>query len=97
MIEIPLLAGASNAHQRFTIQLGDNNLEFIVNYVTTIGPAWSVDVYRDGTLLIAGAMLEPGALLTQNYEAGIGRLVFFGSPVTLDNLGIANQLVWIAE
>jgi len=97
MIEIPLLAGASNAHQRFTIQLGDNNLEFIVNYVTTIGPAWSVDVYRNGTLLIAGAMLEPGAEISANYEAGIGRLIFVGAPVTLDNLGIDNQLVWTAE
>lgn len=97
MITIPLLNGAANAHQRFTIQLGDNLLEFTLNYVTTYGPAWSVDIAREGVTLVSGAMLEPNAVITDGYEAGIGRLVFVGEDVTLDNLGLDNSLLWAAD
>ncbi|MGL4896220.1 MAG: phage baseplate plug family protein [Shewanella sp.] len=97
MITIPLLNGAANAHQRFTIQLGDNLLEFTLNYVTTYGPAWSVDIAREGVTLVSGAMLEPNAVITDGYEAGIGRLVFVGEDVTLDNLGLDNSLLWVAD
>jgi hypothetical protein len=97
MITIPLLNGASNAHQVFNIQLGDNFLQFTVNFVTLAGPAWSVDVSREGVTLINGAMLEPNAVITDNYDADIGRLVFTGEDVTLDNLGLENKLVWVAD
>lgn len=97
MITIPLLNGAANAHQRFTIQLGDNLLEFTLNYVTTYGPAWSVDIVCEGVTIISGAMLEPNAVITDNYEADIGRLVFVGEDVTLDNLGVDNSLLWVAD
>lgn len=97
MITIPLLNGAANAHQRFTIQLGDDLLEFTLNYVTTYGPAWGVDIVREGVTLISGAMLEPNAVITDNYEADIGRLVFVGEDVTLDNLGVDNTLLWVAD
>lgn len=97
MINIPLKNGAANAHQQFQIQLGDNFLQFTLNYITVAGPAWSLDIDREGVRLISGAMLEPNAEITQNYEAGIGRLVFIGDDVTLDNLGANNQLVWIAD
>jgi len=93
MATIPLSGGAVNAHQEFSIQLGDNVLEFRVNYITR-SPGWSVDISREGDLLIAGAMLVPGAEITKNYNAGIGRLVFVGDEPTLDNLGTANSLVW---
>ena len=97
MITIPLKNGASNAHQIFTIQLGDNFLQFTLNYVTVAGPAWSVDVSREGVTLISGAMLEPNAVITDGYEAGIGKLVFIGDDVTLDNLGVNNRLVWVSD
>jgi hypothetical protein len=97
MITIPLLNGAENAHQVFTIQLGDNLLVFTVNYITEAGPAWSVDITREGVTLISGAMLEPNAIITENYNAGIGRLVFIGAEVTLDNLGTDNRLVWVSD
>ena len=97
MMTIPTLSGASNAHQIFTILLGDNLLQFTLNYVTIAGPAWSVDISREGVTLISGAMLEPNAVITDNYEADIGRLVFVGSDVTLDNLGIDNSLVWVSD
>lgn len=97
MITIPLKNGASNAHQVFTIQLGDNFLQFTLNYITIAGPAWSVDISREGVTLISGAMLEPNAVITDGYEAGIGKLVFIGDDVTLDNLGVNNRLVWVAD
>lgn len=97
MITIPLLNGASNAHQVFSVQLGDNFLQFTVNFVTLTGPAWSVDISLEGVTLINGAMLEPNAIITDNYETDIGRLIFTGEDVTLDNLGVENKLVWIAN
>lgn len=97
MITIPLLNGAANAHQVFTIQLGDNLLDFTLNYITIAGPAWSVDISREGVTLISGAMLEPNAIITDNYDADIGRLIFTGADVTLDNLGVDNTLVWLSD
>lgn len=95
---IPLAAGAANAHQEFTLQLGDNYLDFSLNYISyTDTPAWSMDIYRDGTPLVLGAMLEPGCDVIESYRAGIGRLVFTGKPVTLDNLGIDNALTWVED
>lgn len=97
MITIPLLNGAANAHQVFNKQLGDNFLQFTINYVTLAGPAWSVDISREGAVLINGAMLEPNAIITDNYDADIGRLIFTGEDVTLDNLGLDNKLVWVSD
>lgn len=94
MITIPLKSGATNAHQTFNQQLGDNFLEFTLNYITLFGPAWSVDIRREGELLVAGAMLEPGADIIETYGAGIGKLYFLGAEVTIDNLGKDNTLVW---
>ena len=94
MITLPLRKGAANAHYTFNIQLGENFLEFTLNYITLAGPAWSVDIRRDDVLLAAGAMLESGADILENYEAGIGKLYFIGEDVTLDNLGVDNKLVW---
>ena len=97
MITIPLLNGAANAHQTFDIQLGDNLLTFTLNYITVYGPAWSVDISLDDVELISGTMLEPNAVITDNYNANIGRLVFVGADVTLDNLGVDNKLVWVSD
>tara|TARA_R110000796_G_C14279243_1_gene402411 strand:- start:247 stop:546 length:300 start_codon:yes stop_codon:yes gene_type:complete len=97
MITIPLRSGAANAHSTFTMLLGENLLEFTLNYITVAGPAWSVDIAREGVTLISGAMLEPNAVITDNYEANIGRLVFVGKDVTLDNLGKDNSLVWVPD
>ncbi|BAM68850.1 MAG: Bacteriophage protein [Edwardsiella phage MSW-3] len=98
MIEIPLKGGAANAHQTFNIQLGDTYVDFTLNYVSyTDKPAWSMDISRDGAPLVNGAMLEPGCDVIQSYGAGIGKLIFIGAEVTLDNLGTDNHLVWVSE
>jgi len=97
MITIPLLAGPANAHQRFSMQLGNNFLDFEINYLSYLDyPAWSLNIYRDGTPLVLGAMLEPGADIIENYQAKIGSLVFTGKQATLDSLGIDNTLTWVA-
>jgi len=98
MQEIPLSNGAANAHQKFTVQLGDNYIDFEVNYISyTDTPAWSLNLYRDGTPLVLGDMLVPGADILTGYRANVGRLVFIGDEVTLDNLGVNNHLVWVSE
>lgn len=98
MIEIPLSNGSSNAHQRFGVTLGDNYLNFEIDYLSYLDtPGWSMNILRDGTYLVRGAMLVPGADVISTYRAGIGRLVFVGEEVTLNNLGIDNHLVWVTE
>lgn len=97
MINVPLQNGAANAHQLFTMQLGDNLLEFTINYITLAGPAWSMDISREGVPLVIGAMLEPNADVTLVYEADVGRFIFTGDEVTLDNLGSANKLTWVSD
>ena len=98
MIEIPLANGSANAHQRFGVQLGDNYLDFEIDFISyTDTPAWTVNILRDGTPLITGAMLVPGADVAANYRAGIGRLVFVGDEVTLNNLGVDNHLTWVSQ
>lgn len=96
MLVIPLLPGAANAHQRFSVQLGENLIAFEVDYVSYLdAPAWSMNLSRDGSRIVAGAMLEPGCDIIQSYRAGIGQMVFTGSDATLDNLGVENFLVWV--
>jgi len=98
MQEIPLTNGSANAHQEFTLQLGDNYLDFQINYISYTGtPAWTMNILRDGTPLVLGAMLVPGADVTSGYTADIGRFVFVGDEVTLDNPGKDNHLVWVSE
>lgn len=98
MQEIPLSNGAANAHQQFTCKINGVVLTFLVQYLSYLEtPAWSMDISQDGTLLVSGAMLVPGCDVLQNYNAGIGRMIFTGDEVTLDNLGVDNHLVWVAE
>ena len=94
---VPLQGGIDNINYKFNIQLGDNFLQFTVNYVEFAGPSWSVDIKRKGVTLIDGAMLEPNAIITDDYNADIGSLVFIGEDVTLDNLGVDNKLIWISN
>lgn len=96
MQTIPLAAGVDNAHQRFSVQLGDNLVAFQIDFISYLdAPAWSMNLMRGGVMLASGVMLEPGSDVIQSYQAGIGQLVFTGKDVTLDNLGVDNFLVWI--
>lgn len=99
MIVVPLLAGVANAHQRFTQRLNGWLVRFEVDYISyTKSPYWSLSMYQDGTPMAVGMPLNTGALLLDNQPIkDFGRLVFVGEEATLDNLGIANTLVWIPE
>lgn len=97
MLVIPLRSGAANAHQQFSVQLGENLIDFEVNFLSYLDyPAWCMNLKRDGSTLVSGAMLEPGCDVIQGYRTGIGQLVFVGKRPTLDNLGTDNSLVWVA-
>lgn len=98
MIEIPLSNGSANAHQTFNVELGGKYLSFELNYLSYLSvPGWTMNITRDGTPLVTGAMLVPGADVVANYRADIGLLVFVGDEPTLDNLGIDNHLLWVSE
>lgn len=96
--EIPLTSGASNAHQTFSVQLGDNFLDFRMDYKSSTGQ-WSINISQDGTMLAAGVMPEPNANIIEGYnlEDTIGQIKCV-SPnnvnATLDNLGTEVQLLW---
>ena len=98
MIEIALKSGSANAHQRFTQRLGENLLEFRVNFLAYQEmPLWTLDIYRDGAPVALGMGLAAGAVITEGYNLpkDIGRLYFVGAEATLDNLGKDNHLVWL--
>lgn len=96
MQNIPLQGGAFNAHQQFSVQLGDNLVDFDINYQQS--GQWSLDLYQDGVIICAGAMLEPNADVIEswNLEGVIGSLVFTGLEATLENLGNDNTLTWLS-
>jgi len=96
MITIPLSNGAVNAHPVFEIELGDNTVEFRINWNTT-EQYWSADLYVEGELKCAGVILLVGDELISAYNAGLGKLVMVGIDPTLDNLGVDNRLIWIPD
>lgn len=98
MIEIPLSNGSANAHQTFSVELGGKYLSFELNYLSYLNtPGWTMDIKRDNTPIVTGAMLVPGVDVVANYRAGIGILLFVGDEPTLDNLGVDNHLLWVSE
>jgi len=94
MIVIPLQGGAINAHQSFSIQLGDNFLEFKLNYMTRFDK-WILDISKEGEKIICGAAIVSNAEITKFFNADIGRIFVVGDEVTLDNLGKSNFMVWV--
>jgi len=99
MLEVPLVGGAVNSHQNFNVLLGENFLQFVLNFVTRsltepeFAP-WVLDIYQEGVLLAAGAAVVPGSNIIEHYDIDIGELYLVGDQPTLDNLGKSNTLVW---
>ena len=91
---IPLVGGAVNSHQLFSVQLGDNLVEFELNYIQT--GQWVANLSIEGLPIASGVMLEPNADIIKVYQLDIGQLIFIGTDTTLDNLGIDNSLFWAA-
>lgn len=96
MIEIPLRNGSANAHQRFEMTLAGSRLLFEIDYLTYIQPqGWSMNIIRDGSMIVSGAILVSGCDVIELFDAGIGKMVMVGDCPTLDNLGVSNHLVWM--
>ena len=96
MITIPLDGSAVNAHQSFSITLGDNTCDFVVNY-NTQAQGWFVDISVSGVSKIKGMALVANCEISKSYNSDIGRFFFVttdNTDTTLDNLGKSNQLLW---
>lgn len=93
MIEIPLQAGAQNSHQRFAVQLGDNLVDFRLDW-NFLYDRWAVNLSIEGASILSGGILAAGAAVNR-HAPDMGRLYFVGEDATLDNLGKSNTLVWI--
>ena len=97
MIQIPLPSGAANAHPTFQIQLGDNLVQFNLNWLT-LNEVWNCDILVEGVTLAAGITLVSNAELIEVYETSLGgKLYLVGDEPTLDNLGVSNYLVWVGD
>lgn len=92
---IPLIGGSANAHQTFEIQLGENLVEFNLNYVQS--GQWELNLSISDEVIASGLMLEPNCDILQSHSnLDIGQLIFVGEDTTLDNLGISNTLTWVS-
>ncbi len=93
---IPVEGGAINAHQQIEVQLGENLTTINLDYIHST-KQWAMQLSVDGEVIVAGAMLEPETDIIQAWHIWptFGRMVIVGEDPTLDNLGIANSLVWI--
>ena len=70
MLVIPLRPGAENAHPRFSVQLGENLIDFELDFISYLdAPAWSMNLVRDGSRIVSGAMLEPLFMLYSRMSA----------------------------
>lgn len=95
---LPVVGGLPNAHQTFSFVLGENELAFELDFLTYIEiPAWNLSIKKDDEYLVEGLLLKCGADLLEPYHLGIGRLFVIGDEPTLENLGVTNQLIWMAE
>lgn len=95
---IPLTGGAKNAHQSFSVLLGDHELTFRLDFMGYIDvPSWNLTIEEDEEVLVEGLLLRCGCDILGPYQLGLGKLVMIGEEPTLDNLGTTNQLVWVAE
>lgn len=94
---IPLSGGSVSSDLTFRVQLGQNLLEIRQLYRTLLGD-WMISGSIDGVSVFDGVMLLVGddLISTYNISTTFGKLYFTGEPATIDNLGVANQLVWVS-
>ena len=95
MILIPLLSGHENSHQRFSIQLGDNLLDFRLDWIYYYR-FWSMSISVEGVNRLSGGVLSAGTVVNR-HVIDLGVLTFEGSDATLNNLGKDNKLIWSPE
>ena len=93
---IPLTGGAVNAHHEFEVQLGDTLALFGLDW-RTLTELWSLSITVAGVELVSGATLRTNVNVIEHWQLDdtLGQLIMVGEAVTLDNLGVANSLVWV--
>lgn len=98
MQKIELQSGAANAHQSFTVTLGERDITFRLDWMPyQFIPKWNLNLYEGDTPLVLGLILAVGCDLLEAYHLGIGKLVLVGDEPTLENLGTNNSLVLVGE
>lgn len=98
MLEIPIQGGAVNAHQTFSATLGGREITFKLDFMSYAEvPSWSMELYENERLIIAGIVLRCGCDMLAPYQLGLGALIMTGEEPTLDNLGVRNTLIWASE
>lgn len=96
--EIPLQGGAEYAHQTFTVNIAEREITFKLDYCGYVDhPFWNLDLLENGVPLIEGLTIQGGCDLIAPYHLDLGKLFLVGDEPTLDNLGVANTLLWVSE
>lgn len=60
-------------------------------------PFWNLSLWERGEPLVEGLTLQTDTDIIGPYQLGLGKLIMTGATPTLDNLGVDNCLVWVAE
>ena len=95
---IPLNGGAKNAHQDFVVDIGNHEVTFRLDYCGYVDiPFWNLSMWERNEPIVEGLTLQTDADLLAPYQLGMGKLIMTGDTPTLDNLGVDNCLVWVAE
>lgn len=99
-MQIPLEGGAINAHQEFSVQLGENLFEFRLDWKQTIRK-WAVNITIGENMVVAGALLIANTDIIDQWSLSdtLGRLVcvsMTGDNPSLDNIGTDIRLLWYA-
>ena len=96
--EIPLNGGVEYSHQTFVVNIAEREITFKLDYCGYVDtPFWNLDLYENGEPLVEGLTLQGGCDLIAPYHLGLGKLFLVGDEPTLDNLGVSNSLLWVAE
>lgn len=97
MFEVKLQGNVKNAHQEFSVTLGDYIFNFEMDWITR-NQEWKVaiSIVDQDESLITDAILNPGVNLLDGIF-GYGRFYCYGEQPTLNNLGIDSFLIWVSD
>lgn len=88
---IPLPNGESIIN--FDAQIGDYQFGFRLYWIVDAG-YYRVSIKANGDDLVLGKGLHPGIDLLKNQNLNIGKIYLEGQTATIDNLGVANRLIY---
>lgn len=89
--EIPIAGGSPFIS--FNVQLEDLSAKIFLNWSYN-GGFYRVDIHINGEPVVLGKGLNPNTDLLKTLKLGIGRLYLHGESATINNLGVANRLIY---